>query len=117
MALPFLKSKTEASWERFATGMNRALHAASVELRGKHQRHLQLGSPVRIGGETADIIRAPIEVRGGRHEYAIAYLEATSIDKTDGRRQGAIAREAADAAMPYAERAPEKPGAVVFRYP
>ena len=119
MALSIFKSPTETPWDRFSHRMDRALDSASSAFKARHQRHLRLGSPVKMPGGDDDIIRVPIEVRGGPYEYAIAYLEAHSSDleKSDSRRMDAIAREAAQAAEPYLDRRPEKPGEVVFRYP
>jgi hypothetical protein len=103
MALSIFKSASEAPWDRFSHRMDRALDAASVEFKSKHRRHLRLGSPVRLGGATSDIIRVPIEVHGGRHEYAIAYLEVKDLKdgSVDSRRLETIAMEAASAAQPY----------------
>src|SRR5215213_9630929 len=118
MAFSFLKSPTEEPWDRFARRMNRALDSASVELKGKHQRYLRLGSPVKLGDDAGDIVRAPIEVRGGNHEYAIAYLQIADVaHRPTQRRLEAIAFDAAQAAMPYAAAAPDKPADVLFSYP
>ena len=62
MALSFFKSPNEEPWDRFSHRMNRALEAASVELKHKHQRRLQLGSPVKMPGDTADLIRVHQQV-------------------------------------------------------
>ena len=118
MALSIFKSRSEEPWDRFSHRMNRALETASAAFRQRHRRELRLGSPVKVSGTDADIIRAPIEVCGGTREYAIAYLEAKGLDgKLDDRRLEAIARAAAEAAEPYAERPPDKPGDVVLTYP
>lgn len=118
MALSFFKSPNEEPWDRFSHRMNRALEAASVELKQKHQRRLQLGSPVKMPGDTADLIRVPIEVRGGAPEYAIAYLEIDELGgRADQRKLETIAMDAVQAALPYAQAPPEKPGDILFRYP
>jgi hypothetical protein len=119
MALAFFKSRQEEPWDRFSHRMDRALDSASSAFKTRHNRHLRLGSPVKLPGGDADIIRVPIEVRGGLHEYAIAYLETrgNELEKADTRRMDAIAREAAQAAEPYLDRRPDKPGDVVLRYP
>jgi hypothetical protein len=119
MALAFFKSPQEEPWDRFSHRMDRALDAASSTFKARHNRHLRLGSPVKLPGGESDVIRVPIEVRGGPYEYAIAYLETRGgeLGKADGRRMDAIAREAAQAAAPYLDARPEKPGEVVFRYP
>jgi hypothetical protein len=118
MALSFFKSPNEEPWDRFSHRMNRALEAASVELKQKHQRRLQLGSAVKMPGDTADVIRVPIEVRGGAHQYAIGYLDIDELrGRTDQRRLEAIAMDAAQAALPYAQTPPANPGSILFRYP
>ena len=117
MALSFFKSPNEEPWDRFSHRMNRALEAASVELKQKHQRRLQLGSAVKMPGDAADVIRVPIEVRGGAHQYAIGYLDIDELRKPDQRRLEAIAMDAMQAALPYAQTPPANPGSVLFRYP
>jgi len=118
MALSIFKSRDEEPWDRFCQRMDRALQAASADYRRRHQRSLMLGSPVKVAGEGGDLIRAPIEVRGGRREYAFAYLQAKLADgKLDQRRLDAIARDAARAAEPYATEPPAKPGDVLLTYP
>ena len=119
MALALFKSRQEAPWDRFSRGMDRALDSASSAFKRRHNRHLRLGSPVKLPGGDDDIIRVPIEVRGGPYEYAIAYVEArgSDLEKADTRRMDAIAREAAQAAEPYLDKRPEKPGEVVLHYP
>lgn len=117
MALSFFKSPDEEPWDRFSHRMNGALDAASAELKSRHQRRLQLGSAVKMPGEATDVIRVPIEVRGGAHEYAIAYLDVTEARAADQRRLEAIAADAVQAALPYAQAPPAKPGAVHFTYP
>ena len=119
MALTIFKSKQEEPWDRFSHRMDRALDSASSAFKRRQNRYLRLGSPVKLPGGDSDIIRVPIEVRGGLHEYAIAYLEAPDgqLGKADARRMDVIAREAAQAAEPYLDRRPDKPGEVVFRYP
>jgi hypothetical protein len=117
MALSIFKSPVEEPWDRFSTKVNRALESASLELRARYQRHLRLGSPVKISEDQGDMIRVPIEVRGGTRQYAVAYLEVHNLrGQPDERRIEAIARDAALAALPYAQTPPEKPGDVVFRY-
>ncbi|MGE0538641.1 MAG: hypothetical protein AB7R89_00475 [Dehalococcoidia bacterium] len=118
MALSFFKSPNEEPWDQFSHRMNRALEAASVELKQKHQRRLQLGSPVKMPGDPADVVRVPIEVRGGAHQYAIAYLDIDALGgRTDQRKLEAIAMDAVQAALPYAQTPPAKPGSILFRYP
>ena len=119
MALSFFKSPQEQSWDLFSHRMDRALGAASSTFRTRHGRHLALGSPVKLPGAEGDVIRMPIEVRGGPYEYAVAYVEARASDlkKGDARRLESIAREAAQAAEPYLDKRPDKPGEVVFHYP
>jgi hypothetical protein len=119
MALAFFKSKQEEPWDRFSHRMDRALDSAASVFRAHHNRDLHLGSPVKLPGAESDIIRAPIEVRGGPYEYAIAYLEVadSDLEKSDARRMDTIAREAAQAAEPYLDKRPDKPGDVLFRYP
>ena len=119
MALSIFKSKQEEPWDRFHQRMGRALESASGGFRRQRGRYLYLGSPVKLGTAEGDIIRAPIEVRGGTDEYAIAYVHARAAElgKADARRMETIAREAAQAAEPHLEQRPEKPGEVVFSYP
>jgi hypothetical protein len=118
MALSIFKSPNEEPWDRFSHRMNRALDSASVELKNRHQRRLQLGSPVKMPGEAADVIRVPIEMRGGTREYAVAYLDINDLrGNPDQRRLETIAREAVQAALPYAHTPPEKPGDVLLTYP
>jgi hypothetical protein len=118
MALSIFKSPQEEPWDRFSHRMNRSLDAASVELKGRHKRRLQLGSPVKMPSDPVDLIRVPIEVRGGPREYAIAYLEIGDLrSNPDQRRLEAIAIDAARTALPYVQTPPEKPGAVLYTYP
>lgn len=118
MALSIFKSPQEEPWDRFSHRMNRTLDAASVELKGRHQRRLQLGSPVKMPADPVDLIRVPIEVRGGAREYAIAYLDISELRGTpDQRRLEAIAMDAAQAALPYVQAPPEKPGDLLYTYP
>jgi hypothetical protein len=119
MAPSLFKSPQEGPWDQFSHRMDRALDSASSIFKARHNRYLRLGSPVKLPGADADLIRTPIEVRGGPYEYAIAYLEASAnqLEKSDTRRMDAIARDAAEAAEPYLEKRPDKPGDVVFRYP
>lgn len=118
MALSIFKSSTEEPWDRFCHTMGRALDAASAEFRGRHNRRLALGSPVKVGEEGGDITRVPVEVRGGAREYAIAYLHVKSLaGKSDARRMAAVAQEAVRAAEPYAAEPPAKPGRLVITYP
>jgi hypothetical protein len=117
VALSIFKAKAEEPWDRFSHAMNRALDAASVELRNRHGRQLRLGSPVLMSDATGDLIRAPVELRGGQREFSVLYLEIRDPGKTDGRRMEAIARQAVEAAQPYVETPPDKPGAIVVSYP
>ncbi len=118
MALSIFKSPTEEPWDRFCQQMDRALRSASADFSRRHERSLRLGSPVKVPAGEEDAIRVPIEVRGGRREYAVAYLEAKRLDgKLDRRRLDTIAREAAQAAEPYATEPPAKPGDVLLTYP
>ncbi len=118
MALSIFKSRDEEPWDRFCRRMDRALQSASADFSRRHERWLRLGSPVKVAAEGGDVIRAPIEVRGGRREYAIAYLHVKQPDgRVDERRLDAIAREATQAAEPYATEPPAKPGEVVLSYP
>ena len=118
MALSIFKSPDEEPWDRFCRKMDGALQAASADFSRRHERWLRLGSPVKVSDEGGDVIRAPIEVRGGRREYAIAYLHVKEGDgKVDPRRLEAIAREAAQTAEPYATEPPAKPGEVLLTYP
>lgn len=118
MAFSIFKSPNEEPWDRFSHRMRRALDAASVEFRDRHQRHLALGSPVKVAADGGDLIRVPIEVRGGPSQYAIAYLHVTRMDaKDDNRRMEAVAQEAVRAAEPYAAEPPAKPGQLMISYP
>lgn len=118
MALSLFKSPTEEPWDRFSNRMNRALRAAAGDFSRRHNRSIGLGSPVRVAEPDGDVIRAPIEVRGGPREYAVAYLHVKDLGgKPDPRRIDAIARAAVQAAEPYAETPPAKPGETMLTYP
>jgi outer membrane lipopolysaccharide assembly protein LptE/RlpB len=117
VALSFFKAKAEEPWDRFSRTMNRALDAASVEIRNRHGRRLRLGSPVLMSDTAGDLIRTPVELRGGQHEFSVLYLEIRDLANQDSRRIDAIARQAVEAAQPYVETPPEKPGALVVSYP
>jgi hypothetical protein len=120
MALSFFKSATEAPWDQFSRAMGQALAAASEEFSRQHDRQIALGSPVKIAEPGADIIRVPIEVRGGTPQYAIAYLHAKDTDirgRLDHERIRRIAGEAVAAAAPYATTPPRVPGETVLTYP
>ena len=118
MALSIFKSPDEEPWDRFCNRMERALAAASGEFRRRHDRQIALGSPVKLAEAGEDVIRAPIEVRGGPREYSVAYLHVKNVEgRLDERRLASIAQEAVRAAEPYAEAPPEKPGQTVLTYP
>lgn len=118
MALSLFKSANETPWDRFSHAMDHALTGASGEFRRQHHRRLALGSPVRIAEAGGDVVRLPIEVRGGVREYAIAYLHVVDVrEKPNSARLQEIARDAVQAAEPFAESPPAKPGETVLRYP
>lgn len=118
MALPFFKSRTEETWDRFSHAMNSALADASAQFIRDHNRRIALGSPVKVAEDGGDIIRVPIEVRGGVPQYAVAYLIVKDINRPLNReRIRQIAEEAVRIAEPYATTPPKEPGAAVLTYP
>ena len=118
MALSLFKSPQEEPWERFSRAMDRALKSASADFSRRFNRTVRLGSPVKLAEAGADVIRVPVEVRGGPRQYAVAHIHIKDIDKKpDGGRIQALAREAVRAAEPYGEAPPAKPGETVLTYP
>lgn len=118
VAHALFKSISETPWDVFSQAMSKALASAGADFARRHDRTLGLGSPVKLSEAGGDIIRLPIEVRGGRREYAIAYLHIKGVErKPDAARVRALAEEAVRIAEPYALTPPEKPGQVVLNYP
>ncbi len=118
MAFSFLKSPSEEPWDRFSHAVGRALADASGEFSRQYNRRIALGSPVKISEAHDDVIRVPIEVRGGAPEYAIAYLHAKDIGgRLNHERIRRIAGEAVSTAEPYATTPPREPGETVITYP
>ena len=118
MALSIFKSPDEEPWDRFSHQMNRALASASGDFQRRYNRTVRLGSPVKVAEAGGDVIRVPVEVRGGAREYSVAYLHVKEIPKRlDGSRIQAIARDAVKAAEPFGETPPAKPGETVLTYP
>jgi hypothetical protein len=118
MALSLFKSPTEEPWERFSQAIARALADASGDFERRYDRRIALGSPVKISEAGGDMIRVPIEVRGGTPEYAVAYLHAKGINGwLNHDRIRRIAEEAVAAAAPYGTTPPRVPGETVITYP
>ncbi len=113
------KSDAEVPWDSFVRAMNPVLKRAGRGFRLRHQRSLALGSPVRVNTPAGDVIRFPIEVRGGEREYAVATVMVRGELKRfyDETRLEDIAREVAAEAEKYPLTPPVKPGDLVLHYP
>jgi hypothetical protein len=113
-------SPQETPWDRFSKQMNTALRSASAQFAMKTKRRIALGSPVKISEAGGDLIRVPIEMKGGNREFSVAYLHVKSpeIDGVlNNGRLNDIARAAVQASEPYVDRMPDKPIDVVLTYP
>jgi hypothetical protein len=118
MALSIFKSTDEVPWDRFSNRLARILRSESGGFTRRHHRTVALGSPVKITEAGSDLIRIPLEVRGGPREYAIAYLHVRHMDnKLDERRLQSIVEEAIRAADAHPASPPADPGALVLTYP
>ena len=114
---PF-KSATETPWDSFTKEMNRTLRSVSHDLLLRHNRRIALGSPVKLAEADGDVVRMPVEVRGGPREYSVAFLHVQDVGKKpDARRMQAIAREIVSIAEPYITTPPAKPNQAVVTYP
>lgn len=114
---PF-KSATETPWESFTKEMNRTLRSVSHDLLSRHNRRITLGSPVKLSGTEGDVVRMPVEVRGGPREYSVAFLHVNGVNrKLDSHRMQAIAREIVSIAEPFITTPPAKPNQAVITYP
>jgi hypothetical protein len=113
------KSDVEIPWDSFVRSMEPILKRVSRGFRQRHHRTLALGSPARVSTDRGDVIRLPIEVRGGEREYAVATVLITSELKRfyDETRLEQIAREAVAAAEEHPTEPPAKPGRLVLEYP
>lgn len=118
MALPFLQSKAEESWDRFSRVFGGELKSASAAFARRTGRRVRLGSPVRLVDARGDVFRAPIEVGGAEREFAVGYLFIEGMDgKLNKGRLRALADEAVRLAEPWGEGVPDKPGRAELRYP
>lgn len=113
------KSDVETPWDSFVTTMNPVLKRVSRGLRQRYNRTLALGSAARVDTNGGEVIRIPIEVRGGEREYAVATLLITTALKRhyDVGRLEDIAKAALAAAEEYPTEPPAKPGQLVLSYP
>jgi hypothetical protein len=117
VAPSFFKSVQEEPWDKFSHRLDRAIQSASGEFRRVHNRRVALGSPVRVTEGGADLIRLPVEVRGGTPEYAVAYINIQDVNRVDERRVQEVANEAVRQAAAHPDTPPPKPGDVQLSYP
>jgi hypothetical protein len=113
------KSDVEIPWDSFTRTFRPVLKRASRGFRQRYGRTLDVGSPVRVAAERADLIRVPIEVRGGEREYAVATLLISGGLKVhyDEHLLEQIAKAALAAAEAHPTEPPPNPGALVLAYP
>ncbi len=113
------KSDAEVPWDSFVRAMDPVLQRAARGFRIRHKRALALGSPARVSTPAGDVIRFPIEVRGGEREYAVATVFVKGELKRfyDETRLEQIAREAVEEAEKHPLTPPAKPGSLVLNYP
>lgn len=113
------KSDVEIPWDSFVRTMEPVLRRSSRGFRQRYGRTIALGSPARVATEKGDIIRIPIEVRGGEREYAVATVLITGELKRfyDEHRLEEIAKAVVAAAEQHATEPPARPGSLVLNYP
>lgn len=117
--MPHHKSDVEIPWDSFVRSMEPVLNRLSRGLRQRYDRTLALGSPARVNTDRGDVIRFPIEVRGGEREYSVATVYINNELKRfyDEGRLEQIARQALQVAEQYPVNPPPKPGQLVLNYP
>lgn len=117
--MSIFKSEQEEPWQRFEKTMGPVLDKASRRFRGQYGRTLAMGGATRLATAEGDVIRFPIEVRGGDREYAVAtvLLSGSARRFYDKGRLEQIARAAVQAAEQYHLEPPAKPGDLVLTYP
>jgi hypothetical protein len=113
------KSDAETPWDSFVHTMDPVLKRVARGFRQRYGRTLALGSAVRVNTDSGEVIRIPIEVRGGEREYAVATVVINGALKRhyDEGRLEAIAKAALAAAEEHPTAPPPKPGGLVLRYP
>lgn len=113
------KSDVEIPWDSFVRTFDPVLKRVSRRFRQRYGRTLAMGAATRTYTDQGEVVRFPIEVRGGETEYAVATVLVTGALKRhyDETRIEQIAREAAAEAERYPTSPPPKPGRLVLTYP